>query len=124
MSKPKKRELRVVVGGGRRRLERQAADAFVQAWHRAEQGETFVERSVAFESWDSLARVLTPKRLELLRYIRRHPSRSIRSVGAALNRDYSNIHADLRMLAHAGLVEMSPGDIRADYDTILTRIAL
>ncbi len=35
---------------------------FVDAWHRAEDGETFHARHLAFESWDALARVLTNKR--------------------------------------------------------------
>jgi predicted transcriptional regulator len=35
-------------------------------------------RHVAFESWDALARVLTGKRMELLRYVRRHNLASVR----------------------------------------------
>jgi hypothetical protein len=58
-------------------MEREASERFVDAWHRAERGETFKERHFAFESWDAQARVLTGKRMELLRYVRRHKGRGL-----------------------------------------------
>lgn len=57
--------VKISVGGA---LEDEASRRFVDAWRRAERGETFHERHLAFESWDALARVLTGKRMELLRY--------------------------------------------------------
>src|SRR3546814_13299128 len=65
------------------------------AWRRAERGETCRERHLAFESWDALSRVLTAKRLELLRYVHRHQVPSVRALAKALSRDYSNVHADV-----------------------------
>jgi hypothetical protein len=40
-------------GGG---MEKKASRRFIDAWHRAENGETLHERHLAFESWDALAR--------------------------------------------------------------------
>jgi hypothetical protein len=40
-------------------MEEEAARHFVDAWHRAERGETFRERRLVFESWKALARALT-----------------------------------------------------------------
>ncbi|HUD56829.1 MAG TPA: hypothetical protein VMR02_16480, partial [Terracidiphilus sp.] len=97
---------------------------FIDAWHRAERGETFHERHLAFESWEVLARVLTNKRMELLRYVRRNNVISIRALAKALSRDYSNVHADVKALAGAGLLETTPRGVRADYDAIETRIAI
>lgn len=48
--------VKITVGGA---MEEEASGRFVDAWHRAERGETFHERHLAFESWDALARVLT-----------------------------------------------------------------
>ena len=76
---------------------------FVNAWHRAERGETFHGRHLAFESWDALARVMTGKRMELLHYVRRHKVTSVRALAKALGRDYSNVHADVQALSAAGL---------------------
>jgi predicted transcriptional regulator len=117
----KTRNMKITVGGT---LEDAAARRFVDAWHRAERGERFRERHVAFESWDALARVLTGKRMELLRYVRRHKVASIRALAKALGRDYSNVHADVQALAAAGLLDSADSGLRADYDAIETKIAI
>ncbi|HLY44427.1 MAG TPA: hypothetical protein VKQ73_02515 [Stellaceae bacterium] len=114
-------DIKVTVGGS---IEENAASGFVDAWHRAERGESFRERHLAFESWDALARVLTGKRMELLRYVHRHKVASVRALAKALGRDYSNVHADVQALTAAGLLETTDGGIRADYDAIETRIAI
>jgi predicted transcriptional regulator len=114
-------EVKFTVGGA---FEEEASGNFIDAWHRAERGETFHERHLAFESWEVLARVLTNKRMELLRYVRRNNVISIRALAKALSRDYSNVHADVKALAGAGLLETTPRGVRADYDAIETRIAI
>jgi len=114
-------DVKITVGGA---MEDQAANRFVDAWHRAERGETLHERHLAFESWDALARVLTGKRMELLRYVRRHKVTSVRALAKALGRDYSNVHADVQALTAAGLLDASDGGVSADYDAIETKIAI
>lgn len=113
-------KVKLTVGGA---MEDDASRRFVDAWHRAERGKTFQERHLAFESWDALARVLTGKRMELLHFVRRNNVTSIRSLAKALNRDYSNVHADVQALAGAGLLDTRKG-VRADYDAIETKIAI
>ena len=114
-------ELKITVGGD---VIAEAGRRFIDAWHRAERGEDFCERHLAFENWDTLARVLTGKRTELLRYVHRHEVRSIRQLAAALGRDYSNVHADVKALAAEGLLDLEEGRVRVDYDAIETTIAL
>jgi predicted transcriptional regulator len=114
-------DLKITVGGA---MEEEATRRFVDAWRRAERGDSFQERHLAFESWDALARVLTGKRVELLRYVRRHDVASVRALAKALERDYSNVHADVRALTAAGLLDTTRGGVRANYDAIETRIAL
>ena len=114
-------QVKFTVGGA---MEDEASRRFVSAWHRGERGEKFHERHLAFESWDALARVLTGKRMELLRYVRRHNVTSIRSLAKALKRDYSNVHADVQALTGAGLLDTSSKGVRADYDAIETKIAI
>ncbi|MSO92784.1 MAG: hypothetical protein EXQ86_05210 [Rhodospirillales bacterium] len=112
---------KITVGGA---IEDEASSKFVDAWHRAKRGKSFRERHLAFESWDALARVLTAKRMELLRYVRRHKVRSVRALAKALGRDYSNVHADVRALEAAGLLDSTDGGLKADYDAIETKIAI
>jgi len=114
-------DVKITVGGA---IEEDALKRFIDAWHRAERGETFHERNLAFESWDTLARTLTGKRMELLRHVRRHNVTSIRALAKALGRDYSNVHVDVQALTAAGLLDTADGGVRADYDAIETKIAI
>ena len=114
-------KVNVSVGGA---FEAEASRRFSEAWRRAEEGDQFRERHLAFESWDALSRVLTGKRMELLRYVRRHDVASVRALAKALGRDYSNVHADVQALAAAGLVDAARGGVRADYDAIETLISI
>ncbi|HEV2956946.1 MAG TPA: hypothetical protein VGX95_12570 [Xanthobacteraceae bacterium] len=114
-------DVKITVGGA---MEEEATRGFVDAWHRAERGERFRERRLAFESWDALVRVLTSKRMDLLRYVHRHDVKSVRALAKALGRDYSNVHADVQALMAAGLLDSGDGGLRADYDTIETKIAV
>ncbi|MBI1778828.1 MAG: hypothetical protein HYR63_26105 [Proteobacteria bacterium] len=113
--------MKITVGGA---IEDEAARGFVDAWRRAERGKSFRERHLTFESWAALARVLTGKRMELLRYVRRHEVASVRALAKALARDYSNVHADVQALTAAGLLDTTDGGVRADYDAIETKIAI
>jgi predicted transcriptional regulator len=119
-----KNKVSVRVGGSEKELAEEAGRGFIDAWHRAEQGERFQETHLAFTSWKALERVLTGKRIELLGYVHRHEVASIRALAKALDRDYRNVYADVRALEGAGLLETSKKGIRADYDAIETRIAI
>ena len=74
-------KVKITVGGA---FEDEAARRFTDAWHRAERGESFRERHLTFESWDALVRVLTGKRMELLRYVRRHKVGSVRALAVGI----------------------------------------
>lgn len=94
---------------------------FVDAWHRAERGELTgqnAERHVGFADFETFSRITTPKRLELLRHVHRHPSRSIRALAIALRRDYRRVHEDVEMLVRAGLLDQDESGLHADYDTV------
>ncbi len=114
-------DIKITVGGA---LEADATRRFTDAWHRAARGEVFSERHLAFENWDTLARVLTGKRLDILRHVHRHTTSSIRALAKSLGRDYSNVHADVQALVGAGLLEVSSAGVRVDYDSIDTKIAI
>ncbi|HVB15959.1 MAG TPA: hypothetical protein VNF04_05465 [Stellaceae bacterium] len=124
-NKNEKHELQVHVGETIDDMGRR----FVDAWHRAERGKLTAEnaeRHVGFETFETFAQIMTPKRLELLRHVHRHPARSIRALAAALGRDYRRVHADVEALAGAGLLDRDKHGLRADYRTVKmeTTIAL
>lgn len=99
---------------------------FVDAWHRMERGEDVNEKHVSFESWETMVRVLSPKRLELLRHVHRHPAKNIRVLAQALGRDYRRVHEDVEALGRAGLLDRDKEGLRADYDAfdVAMRVAL
>jgi|HubBroStandDraft_1064217.scaffolds.fasta_scaffold233314_2 predicted transcriptional regulator len=119
------KELQIHVGDSLDSMGRR----FVDAWHRAERGELTeanAERHLGFETFELFARVMTPRRLELLRHVHRHPPRSIRALSIALGRDYRRVHADVEALVTAGLLDRDAAGLHADYETVRmeTRIAL
>jgi predicted transcriptional regulator len=98
---------------------------FVDAWHRAERGELTAENAelhVGFESFETMVRVLSPKRLELLRHVHRHPARSVRALAQALGRDYRRVHEDVEALEAAGLLDRDKEGVRAEYDAFDVRM--
>jgi predicted transcriptional regulator len=99
---------------------------FVDAWHRLERGEEVNEKHVSFENWETMVRVLSPKRLELLRHIHQQPAKNIRALAQALGRDYRRVHEDVAALEAAGLLGRDKESVRTDYDAfnVQMRVAL
>ena len=75
---------------------------FVDAWHRAQNGERVRETHLSFEDLGGLVSVLTPRRFDLLRAVHAHPAKDVRALSRALDRDYKNVHADMTALVGAG----------------------
>ena len=105
-------------------IEKEASRRFVDVWHRAERGEKFHERHLAFESWEGLASVMTTERYRLLRHLHAHPERSINALALALGRQYRRVHEDVTILERAGLVERSGGEVRATADRLSAEVVL
>ena len=100
-------------------------ERFVGAWKRAERGELTGESAelhVGFESWEGLARTLSPKRLGLLRHVHRNPARNVRALAQALGRDYRRVHEDVEALVAAGLLDRDKEGVRAEYTTVDVRV--
>ncbi len=113
-------ELKLIVGGS---LQDDAA-AFADAWRRAESGEEFQERTLSFESWEALAKVLTGERYRLLKHVHAHPEPSISALARSLGRQYRRVHADVAALEAAGLLARSHGAVHATADRLKADIRL
>ena len=97
---------------------------FVDAWHRAERGEIVDETNITFRDLESLLAALTPKRLHLLRYVRRHEVRNIKALAAGLRRNYKNVHKDVEELTKVGLLFRTPEQVVAPYAEVEARFVL
>jgi predicted transcriptional regulator len=97
----------------------------LEAVRRAESGQTIGEAHVTFESWEGLSKVLTNKRLALLRHLHGQPAESIADLARVLGRDYKRVHEDVEILSTAGLIERSDsGAVKATFDEIRASIDL
>lgn len=94
------RRVLMIVGGS---LDDDAA-AFIDAWRRAERGETVNERGLSFERWEALIAVMTGKRYRLLRHVQKHPKPSVSALARALGRQFRRVRADVAALEQAGLL--------------------
>lgn len=95
-------------------------------WRRMKRGEEVHDKHVSFETWETMVRVLSPKRLELLRHLHRDPAKSIRALALALGRNYRRVHEDVEALVSAGLLDRDKDGLRAEYDAfdVKMRVAL
>ncbi|MGB8433978.1 MAG: hypothetical protein WCE38_06955 [Burkholderiales bacterium] len=101
-----------------------AARRLTRAWRSAETGET-VEPVVGVGSISELTALLSPKRMELLRFVADHPGLSVRALAQALERDYKNVHTDVADLEGRHLLERDEsGTVSAPYDEIVIRAPL
>jgi predicted transcriptional regulator len=97
---------------------------FIDAWRSAERGEAVSETHVTFHDLPALLSALTPKRLDLLRYVRHHEVRTIKALAADLHRDYKNVHKDVEELTKLGLLARTADQVVAPYAQVDARFVL
>ena len=117
-----KRRLAIGVGSAK-----QAGEAFVKAWERAEKGlspEEPVNR-LHFTDTSTLFKHLSLKRFELLQCLRETGPLSIRKLSAELHRDYKNVHTDVKDLLYLGLIEETKDKLLSvPWDVIISELPL
>ena len=93
---------------------------FADTWHRAEQGEEVEPSySVGFESMAELISTLTPKRWELIERLHREGPMSIYALAKLLQRDYKNVHTDVKALSELEIIqETGEGKVTIHWDEI------
>lgn len=106
----------------------EAAKEFIDMWHQVEQGqapEAPIEK-ISFKDQRLLFKTLTPKRFDILKHVHEHDGVSIRSLAKELGRDYSNVHQDVKILHHLGLMLKDENDDKyyVPWDVIVTEIPL
>lgn len=69
------------------------------------EGDEQTDAVVSFETAAGIRKLLTDRRLELLRSLMGEPARSISELAGRLDRSYSAVHEDVEVLAEYGVVE-------------------
>jgi predicted transcriptional regulator len=118
------KEQKISIGIGS--MEEAARDV-IEAWYQAERGETPLEprAKILFTELETLVRMLTSRRLELLKHLRRTGATSIRALSKALGRDYKNVHEEVVELVRLGLIERTDeGLVQVPWDEIDAHLRL
>ena len=97
---------------------------FVDAWKRASAGKPVDETHLTFLDLETMLATLSPKRLELLRHVRRTGPLSIKATAEGLGRDYKNVHSDVQALLATGLLDKEGGRIVAPWDEVSASLEL
>ena len=76
-------------------------------WVSIDKGEKAPEtvHRVYFESAEVLSRVITRQRHNLLKVLHANGALTVRALAALLERDYKNVHQDVKILEASGLIE-------------------
>ncbi len=90
------------------KTEQDQAHEVKNAWKRAQKGLPPQEpvNRLYFLDMASLMKVLSPKRMELLKVLRSLEATNIRQLAIKLDRNYSNVYQDVTELNNVGLIEM------------------
>lgn len=99
-------------------------ERFTRAWHRAARGKHVEESHVTFLDLQTMLETLSPRRLELLRHVRKHGAGNVRELAQALGRDYKNVHTDVAVLETAGLLVRDGRKLFAPWDELQASVSL
>jgi predicted transcriptional regulator len=98
---------------------------FVEAWKHAEAGRAAPRDHVTFLRLESFMAAMSPKRLELMRHLRRAGPLSVRRLSQELGRDYKSVHGEVARLIDAGLIERTDsGEVAVGWDRLVTELDL
>lgn len=68
---------------------------------------------ISFPDFETLGRVITGARLELLNTIRHQRPKSIQELARFVARDFKNVYRDVKLLAQFGLIDLIEGPRRS-----------
>lgn len=98
-----------------RSLQASLAD-FASAW---KSGEPDKSAHIGFATWELMHKVLSPKRLEIIRTLAGAGPLSIREVARRVGRGFKGVHSDVALLIEAGVVDRSEsGKVVFPYERI------
>lgn len=115
------------------KTEQEALKEFAETFKKATVGEKLErKRGVFFESIDALRTFITPKRIELIRTIRKKKPQSAYELAQLVGRDVKSVMTDLSALKSLGLVTLrkETNEHRhkihplVDYDAVQVEIAV
>jgi predicted transcriptional regulator len=100
-------------------------ERFKAAWKDAEAGLPVTRDHVTFLSLESFMAAMSPRRLDLMRHLRREGAMSVRKLAQGVARDYKSVHREVALLIAAGLIERRATDeVAVAWDRAVTALDL
>ena len=100
------------------------ATRFTNAWNQASKGIEVKETNVTFLDVQTMLDTLSPRRLDLLKYVRQNGADNVKSLAVSLGRDYKNVHHDVRVLLSTGLLLQDGRKLSSPWDELSTHVSL
>jgi predicted transcriptional regulator len=89
---------------------------FATAW---KTGKGDATARIGFETWELMHKVLSPKRLDIIRVMAGAGPLSIREIARRVGRDFKGVHSDATLLVETGVVDKDErGRLIFPYDKI------
>lgn len=88
---------------------------FGRAW---KSGRKDAAAQIGFQSWELMHKVLSPKRLEIIRVMTGAGSLSIREIARRVGRDFKGVHSDVTLLVESGVIDRDQRGFVFPYDKI------
>ncbi len=106
-----------------------AGERFAGAYKQIKQGKKLAKEEVlAFENIETLRKVLTSKRIVLLRLVREKQPKTIYQLAKLSNRAYANVFQDVKLLEKLGLIVLQEDNHNfepiAKYNAIKIKISV
>ena len=93
-----------------------ALAGFAGAW---KSGKGDVSAHIGFETWELMHKVLSPKRLEIVRAMAGAGPLSMREVARRVGRDFKGVHSDATLLLETRVIDKDDqGKLLFPYDRI------
>lgn len=77
-----------------------------------------------FESVEKFRKMITPKRIKLLKLIREKKPKSIRELSKLAKRDYANLYRDVKLLESMDLIEINEEEVKVEFDEMKISVPL
>jgi predicted transcriptional regulator len=112
--------LTITVLGPEQAMQQMLTDA-----RQLDQGKSLAEpNKLVFSNLDQLLSSLTPKRWELVTRLAKEGVISIKKLAELLQRDYSNVHSDVKRLQENGLINQAEGGVYVPWDDLDIKVSL
>lgn len=102
-----------------------ALNEFAETLSKVKKGKKVIpKKSIGFSNVQSFRRFFSPKRMELLHFIKKHNPRSIYQLAKLTNRGYKNVHDDVELLKELDLITVDKRGVEVDFTKLSIEIAV